>query len=74
MISLTVLHVLIIVSVILLLFGGRKKVSSIPGDFAQGIDAFKKGLAANKDPTPQIIGVLFVILGILGLFFAVTHD
>jgi sec-independent protein translocase protein TatA len=71
MISLSVLAFLIIVSAALLLFGGRNKLSGVLGDFAQGMDAFKKGLAANNDPRPEIIGFLFVILGVLGLIFAV---
>jgi sec-independent protein translocase protein TatA len=42
-------HILILVAVALLLFGGRGKISSIMGDFAQGINAFKKGLKNDKD-------------------------
>ena len=72
MISLSVLHLLIILSVALILLGGRNKLSGILGDFAQGMEAFKKGLAANKDPRPEIIGFHFVILGVLGLLFAVS--
>jgi sec-independent protein translocase protein TatA len=42
-------HILILLAVVLLLFGGRGKISSIMGDFAQGINAFKKGLKNDKD-------------------------
>ena len=42
------IHILIVLVVVLLLFGGRGKISSIMGDFAQGINAFKKGLKDNK--------------------------
>ena len=31
----------------LLLFGGRGKISSLMGDFAQGIKAFKKGMSED---------------------------
>ena len=33
----------------MLLFGGRGKISDLMGDFAKGINSFKKGLA--EDPT-----------------------
>ena len=42
-------HWLIVLGIVLLLFGGRGKISSMMGDFAQGINAFKKGLKDNKD-------------------------
>jgi len=35
---------LIVAILLLLLFGGRGKISSIMGDFAKGITAFRKGL------------------------------
>jgi sec-independent protein translocase protein TatA len=38
-------HLLIVAVVVMVLFGGRGKLSGIMGDFAQGIKAFKKGLA-----------------------------
>jgi sec-independent protein translocase protein TatA len=34
----------------MVLFGGRGKISSLMGDFAQGIKAFKKGMA-DEDKT-----------------------
>ena len=43
------IHWLILIAVVLLLFGGRGKISSVMGDFAQGINAFKKGLKSDKD-------------------------
>jgi sec-independent protein translocase protein TatA len=42
-------HLLIVLAVVLVLFGGREKISTIMGDFAQGMDAFKRGLSDNKD-------------------------
>ncbi|MEZ5921092.1 MAG: twin-arginine translocase TatA/TatE family subunit [Parvularculaceae bacterium] len=37
-------QILIIVILALLLFGGGGKISSLMGDFAKGIKAFRKGL------------------------------
>ena len=42
--SLSIWHLFIVLAVVLLLFGGRGKISQIMGDFAKGINAFKKGL------------------------------
>ncbi|HVT53856.1 MAG TPA: twin-arginine translocase TatA/TatE family subunit [Dongiaceae bacterium] len=46
--SLSIWHLLILLAVVLVLFGGRGKISNIMGDFAQGINAFKKGLKDDK--------------------------
>ena len=49
-------HWVVVAVVVLLLFGGRGKLSSLMGDAAKGITAFKKGLkdggeeAAKKEP------------------------
>ncbi len=37
-------QLLIILVLVLLLFGGRGKISSIMGDMARGISSFRKGL------------------------------
>ena len=37
-------HWIIVLVVVLVLFGGRGKLSSLMGDAARGITAFKKGL------------------------------
>jgi sec-independent protein translocase protein TatA len=42
--SFSIWHLLIVLVVVLVLFGGRGKISQIMGDFAKGINAFKKGL------------------------------
>ena len=51
--SMSPLHWLIVLAVVLLLFGGRGKISSLMGDFGKGLSAFKKGVAGdggeNKD-------------------------
>ena len=41
-------HWIIVAVVVLLLFGGRGKISSLMGDFAQGIKAFKKGMSEDE--------------------------
>ena len=46
--SLSIVHWIIIIAVALLLFGGRGKISSLMGDFAEGIKAFKKGMAEDE--------------------------
>ncbi|MDX7950362.1 twin-arginine translocase TatA/TatE family subunit [Lichenihabitans sp. Uapishka_5] len=38
-------HWIIVGGILLLLFGGKGKVSDIMGDFAKGIKSFKKGMA-----------------------------
>ena len=42
--ALSIWHILAIAVVVLLLFGGRGKLSSIMGDAAKGIRAFKDGM------------------------------
>ena len=41
-------HWLLVAIVVLILFGGRGKISSLMGDFAQGIKAFKKGMTDEE--------------------------
>ena len=43
--SFSIWHWLIVGAVVLLVFGGRGKVSDMMGDVAKGIKAFKKGMA-----------------------------
>jgi sec-independent protein translocase protein TatA len=38
---------MIVLLVVMVLFGGRGKISGLMGDFAQGIKAFKKGMAED---------------------------
>ena len=40
---------LLLVGAAVLLFGGGGKISSIMGDFAKGIKAFKKGMADDDE-------------------------
>ena len=47
--SFSIWHLLLIAVVVLVLFGGRGKMSDIMGDFAKGIKSFKKGLSEDED-------------------------
>ena len=46
--SLSIWHWLIVGAVVLLVFGGRNKISDMMGDVARGIKAFKKGMAEDE--------------------------
>ena len=45
-------HIVALAVVVLLLFGGRGKISDLMGDVAQGIKAFKKGMQ-DDDATAE---------------------
>jgi sec-independent protein translocase protein TatA len=45
--SLSIWHWLIVLVVVMVMFGGRGKISSLMGDLAQGIKAFKKGMSED---------------------------
>ena len=45
--SLSIWHWIIVLVVVMVLFGGRGKISSLMGDYAQGIKAFKKGMSED---------------------------
>jgi len=51
--SLSVWHWLIVLAVVLLLFGGNR-VSSLMGDLAHGVKAFKKGLQEDEPPSDGV--------------------
>jgi sec-independent protein translocase protein TatA len=46
--SLSIWHWLIVLIVAMLFFGGRGKISDLMGDFAKGINSFKKGLKEDE--------------------------
>ena len=46
--SLSIWHWIIVIGVVLVLFGGRGKISDLMGDFAKGIKSFKKGLSEDE--------------------------
>jgi sec-independent protein translocase protein TatA len=50
--SLSIWHWMIVLAVGLLLFGGKNKVSSLMGDFAKGIKAFKAGMKEEDEAEP----------------------
>ena len=58
----SILHWIVVLAVVLLLFGGRGKVSAIMGDFGKGLRNFKTGLKGQEeeadaevsDETPKV--------------------
>jgi sec-independent protein translocase protein TatA len=54
--SFSIWHWIIVLAVVLLLFGGRGKVSQLMGDFGKGLSAFKKGVGAQEETPPQSAG------------------
>jgi sec-independent protein translocase protein TatA len=47
--SMSIWHWLIVGLIILILFGGRGRVSDLMGDLAKGIKSFRKGLAEDEN-------------------------
>jgi len=50
--SLSPWHLLIVALLVLLLFGGRGKLSGLMGDAAKGIRAFRDGLKGDEPAPP----------------------
>jgi sec-independent protein translocase protein TatA len=50
--SMSIWHWVIVLAVVLLLFGGRGKVSQLMGDFGKGLQAFKKGVGSQQEEPP----------------------
>ena len=51
-------HILLLAVIVMVLFGGRGKISDFMGDFAKGIKSFKKGLSDEEEtppPPPRVI-------------------
>lgn len=56
-------HWLIVLAVVLVLFGGKGKISSLMGDFGKGLKSFKKGMKDDdetvdsdaEEEKPQIV-------------------
>jgi sec-independent protein translocase protein TatA len=46
-------HWLIVLAVVLVLFGGSGKISSLMGDVAKGIKSFKKGLQDEEEDVAE---------------------
>ncbi|HEY8574568.1 twin-arginine translocase TatA/TatE family subunit [Phenylobacterium sp.] len=51
--ALNIWHILLIVVAAALLFGGRGKISSLMGDTAKGIKAFKEGLKGDEQEAEE---------------------
>jgi len=47
------MQILLVAVVAILLFGGRGRISSIMGDMAKGIGAFRKGLKDEDKPADK---------------------
>ena len=54
--GLSLWHWIIVIAVVALLFGGKGKISSVMGDFAKGIKAFKSGMKDDEEASaaPQV--------------------
>ena len=50
--GLSIWHILLLAVIVMVLFGGRGKISDFMGDFAKGIKSFKKGLSDEDEPPP----------------------
>ena len=48
-------HWIIVLAVVLLLFGGRGKISAIMGDFGKGLKSFKKGMR-DEEASDEMTG------------------
>ncbi len=54
--GLSIWHILLLAAIVMILFGGRGKMSDFMGDFAKGIKSFKKGLSDDDErPPPRVI-------------------
>ena len=51
----SILHWIVVLAVVLLLFGGRGKVSAIMGDFGKGLRNFKTGLKGSEEADVEAI-------------------
>jgi sec-independent protein translocase protein TatA len=49
------IHWLIIAAVVLVVFGGKGKISDLMGDFGKGVNSFKKGLGEGAKEDPRVI-------------------
>ncbi|HER26424.1 MAG TPA: twin-arginine translocase TatA/TatE family subunit [Rhodospirillales bacterium] len=46
-------HWLIVLVVVLVLFGGKGKISALMGDFGKGLKSFKKGMKEEESPAGE---------------------
>jgi sec-independent protein translocase protein TatA len=52
--ALSIWHILILLVVVVLVFGGRGKISDLMGDVAKGIKSFRQGLNEHDDDNHRI--------------------
>jgi sec-independent protein translocase protein TatA len=52
--SLSIWHILILATIVLVLFGGRGKVSDLMGDVGKGIKSFRAGLNDPEQVSPAV--------------------
>lgn len=54
------LEIIVILAILLLVFGGRGKISAMMGDMAKGIKSFRKGMkdGAAEDEPSQATGMI----------------
>jgi len=48
-------HWLVVIAVVMVLFGGRGKISDLMGDVAKGIKSFKKGMSDEDSQTSAAV-------------------
>lgn len=58
--GLSPIHWLLVIAAVVVLFGGRGKISGLMGDFAKGIKAFKAGMkdddtAMTQESPPRVV-------------------
>ncbi len=54
--ALSIWHILILAIIVMLLFGGRGKISDLMGDVAKGIKSFREGLnEPDEKDKPRVI-------------------
>lgn len=51
--SFSIWHWLIVLVVVLILFGGKGKISQIMGDVGKGLKSFKKSMKDDEDPADR---------------------
>jgi sec-independent protein translocase protein TatA len=51
--SLSIYHIGLMALVVLLLFGGKGRLSDTMGDFAKGLKSFRKGLSEDEPSPPK---------------------
>ena len=47
-------HWLVVLAVVLVLFGGKGKISGLMGDFGKGLKSFKKGMKEDDEGSAQV--------------------